>query len=70
MSSPVVVFINGQPRQVREGEGILSLILQHRLDPKMIPVEHNQKALLRSEWDAQQLQHGDRMEFIRVVAGG
>ncbi len=33
-------------------------------------VEHNGTALLRSEWTATQLHEGDRLEIIRMVAGG
>jgi sulfur carrier protein len=33
-------------------------------------VEHNGTALLRSEWLKTQLQDGDRLEIIRMVAGG
>jgi thiamine biosynthesis protein ThiS len=32
--------------------------------------ELNRETLLRDEWPARTLQHGDRVEFIRVVAGG
>jgi len=33
-------------------------------------VEHNGTALLRSEWLKTHLQDGDRLEIIRMVAGG
>ena len=33
-------------------------------------VEHNGTALLRSEWLKTQLQDRDRLEIIRMVAGG
>jgi len=41
-----------------------------KLSPKMILVEHNNRALLRTEWKGLTLEHGDRLELIRVVAGG
>jgi len=33
-------------------------------------VERNGEALLRQEWDQRRVEHGDRLEFVRVVAGG
>jgi sulfur carrier protein ThiS len=33
-------------------------------------VEHNGKALLRSEWPAVCLSEGDRLELMQVSAGG
>ena len=68
--SKIVVFINGKPCQVEETASITGLLSLNRLDPKMILIEHNQRALLRSEWPGVSVRHGDRFEFVRVVAGG
>jgi len=40
------------------------------LPPQSILVEHNGVALHRQEWAKRPLAEGDRIEFIRVVAGG
>jgi sulfur carrier protein len=40
------------------------------LPPQSILVEHNGLALHRHEWRERPLAEGDRIEFIRVVAGG
>jgi len=40
------------------------------LPPQSILVEHNGLALHRHEWPGRSLAEGDRIEFIRVVAGG
>ena len=42
----------------------------YKLDAKMLLVERNGETLLRDEWPACMVEHGDRVEFIRVVAGG
>ena len=68
--SKIVVFLNGKPRQIVTKTVISDLIEDLGLDPKMILVEYNEKALLRGEWPEISLKHGDRMEFVRVVAGG
>jgi sulfur carrier protein len=40
------------------------------LPPQLILVEHNGLAVHRHEWPKRPLAEGDRIEFIRVVAGG
>jgi sulfur carrier protein len=40
------------------------------LPSQSILVEHNGFALHRHEWPGRPLAEGDRIEFIRVVAGG
>jgi thiamine biosynthesis protein ThiS len=40
------------------------------LPPQSIVVEHNGLAVHRHEWPERPLAEGDRIEFIRVVAGG
>jgi len=63
------LVLNGKERevsstQVEELVGELGLPLAAAL------VEHNGTALLRSEWPSTRLQDGDRLEIIRMVAGG
>jgi len=41
-----------------------------RLDSRRLLVELNGETLPRDTWPAHAVQHGDRIEFIRVVSGG
>ena len=66
----IVVFLNGQARQIEDDRSLDSLVESLQLKPKMVLIEHNGKALLRSEWAGVKLEHGDRLEVLRVVAGG
>lgn len=66
----IVIFLNGQTRQIDPHTSLTELIESLRLSPRMVLVEHNGRALIRSEWPELQLQHGDRLEILRVVAGG
>ncbi len=38
--------------------------------PQTLLIEHNGEALLRNEWDARPLADGDRLEVLKVAAGG
>ena len=68
--SKVVVFLNGQARQISDDCSLESLVEGLQLKPKMVLIEYNGRALLRHEWPGIHLEHGDRLEILRVVAGG
>ena len=54
----------------REAKTIAELIERYQLPQQSILVEHNGLAVHRHEWPDQPLAEGDRVEFVRVVAGG
>ncbi len=66
----ISIFVNGHARQVGAATTLGELAESCRLDPKRVLVELNLQTLPRDDWPARTLQHGDRVEFIRVVAGG
>ena len=64
------VAVNGESVDTREAKTIAELIERYQLPPQSILVEHNGLAVHRHEWPKRLLTEGDRIEFIRVVAGG
>lgn len=64
------IFVNGHARQVGATTTLGELAASCGLDARRVLVELNQQTLLRDEWPGRTLQHGDRVEFIKVVAGG
>ena len=64
------IAVNGESVDTREAKTIAELIESYELPPQSILVEHNGLALHRHEWPERSLAEGDRIEFIRVVAGG
>jgi thiamine biosynthesis protein ThiS len=64
------IFVNGHARQVGATMTLGELAESCGLDSKRLLVELNNETLTREEWPTHPLQHGDRIEFIRVVAGG
>jgi thiamine biosynthesis protein ThiS len=64
------ISLNGETVDTREAKTIAELIDRYKLAPQSILVEHNGLAVHRHEWPARLLSEGDRIEFIRVVAGG
>lgn len=66
---PVTITLNGAKREVRAAHAE-ELVAELGLPLAAALVEHNGTALLRSEWAATALREGDRVEIVRMVAGG
>jgi len=64
------IAVNGESVDSGEAKTIAQLINHYQLPPQSILVEHNGLALHRYEWSERRLAEGDRVELIRVVAGG
>jgi thiamine biosynthesis protein ThiS len=66
----VTISVNGEAVDARGAKTIAELVDGYKLAPQGVLVEHNGLALHRYEWSQCLLAEGDRVEFIRVVAGG
>jgi sulfur carrier protein len=66
----LTIFVNGRARQVAGTMTLGELAADCGLDARLLLVELNRQTLPREEWPGRMLRHGDRVEFIRVVAGG
>jgi len=64
------ISLNGESVDTREAKTIGELIDRYQLPPQSILVEHNGLAVHRHEWSERILAEGDRIELIRVAAGG
>jgi sulfur carrier protein len=66
----MTISLNGEPVDGRQANTIAELIDRYQLAPQSVVVEHNGLAVHRHEWPKRSLAEGDRVEFVRVVAGG
>jgi len=66
----MTISLNGESVDTRDAKTIAELIDRYQLPPQSILVEHNGVAVHRHEWTERLLAEGDRVEFVRVVAGG
>jgi thiamine biosynthesis protein ThiS len=64
------IFLNGESVDAHRIKTIADLIGHYQLPPQSVVVEHNGLAVHRHQWTKRSLAEGDRVEFIRVVAGG
>ena len=66
----MTVFVNGEPREIAAATDVAALVEELGLPGPALLIEHNGTALTRSEWPATPLSEGDRLELLRVTAGG
>jgi sulfur carrier protein len=64
------VWINGEPAEMNGVKNVAELAARYGLQPNTVLIEHNATALHQREWIERLLTEGDRIEFVRVVAGG
>jgi len=65
-----VVTANGQPIAARLPCTIEEFLMEQGLLPRSVVVEHNGEAVAPSEFSMRQLNAGDRLEIVKIVAGG
>ena len=66
----MTISLNGEKADARGATTVADLVQHYQLPPESVLIEHNGLALHRHEWSERSLTEGDRIEFIRVVAGG
>jgi thiamine biosynthesis protein ThiS len=64
------LFINGEAAECEIGLTIEQLVRRYGLSLEATLVEHNGVALHRREWPEHSLGENDRIEILRVAAGG
>ena len=63
------ITINGQPCDT-VAHDIAALVAELGFAPGTVLVEHNGTALRPAEWTERVLKNGDRIELLRLAAGG
>ena len=69
MNQPCVLA-NGKPIEARLPCSIEEFLVAQKLLPRSVVVEHNGEAVAPSEFSNRQLNEGDRLEIVKIVAGG
>lgn len=70
MSASASVTANGQALAIAPPCTLEQFLIQRGLLPRSVVVELNGEAVVPSEFSSRLLQDGDRMEIVKVVAGG
>ena len=61
---------NGKPIAAELPCTLEQFLVAQNLLPRSVVVEHNGEAVAPSEFAQRQLQAGDRLEIVKIVAGG
>ena len=64
------VTANGKPVEATLPCSIEEFLVAQKLLPRSVVVEHNGDAVAPSEFSGRQLRAGDRLEIVKIVAGG
>jgi sulfur carrier protein len=64
------VTANGKPTEAKLPCSIEEFLVAQKLLPRSVVVEHNGAAVAPSEFSKRQLNTGDKLEIVKIVAGG
>ncbi|MGZ5529929.1 MAG: sulfur carrier protein ThiS [Limisphaerales bacterium] len=64
------VIANGREVEAETPCSIEAFLVSQKLLPKSVVVEHNGEAVAPSEFAQRNVNAGDRLEIVRIVAGG
>ena len=64
------IIANGKPMEASLPCSIEEFLLAQKLLPRSVVVEHNGNAVAPSEFGQRQLNAGDKLEIVKIVAGG
>ncbi len=64
------VTANGQSIETRLPCTVEEFLQTQKLLPRSVVVEHNGEAVAPSEFSKRQINAGDRLEIVKIVAGG
>jgi thiamine biosynthesis protein ThiS len=67
----VSLTVNGEEKELPAGSSVADLLESHKLDPRMVVVEHNRVILRdRDAYARIELKEGDAIEIVHFVGGG
>jgi thiamine biosynthesis protein ThiS len=65
----MTVTVNGESRDLPEGETIRALVARYNLKPEKVAIELNRRLLRGEKYDTP-LKSGDAVEIVTFVGGG
>jgi thiamine biosynthesis protein ThiS len=68
--SDKTVIANGKPIAAKLPCSLEAFLVAQKLLPRSVVVEHNGEAVAPSEFFSRTLNAGDRLEIVKIVAGG
>lgn len=66
----MTIALNGKSIDAGSATTVRELIENLGFAPEMVLIEQNGVALIRREWSQKKIAEGDKIELLRVAAGG
>lgn len=66
----LIIDVNGNQTEIKEGSGISDLISSLGLAAERVAVELNRKLVRRADWASTMISEGDKVEIVHFVGGG
>lgn len=70
MTERVPIQLNGEPREVLDGQALAGLLEELGLRTEQVAVERNGQLVPRASHAETRLAAGDRLEIVTLVGGG
>lgn len=67
----MLLYINGQSREIPSEVDTIQRLLDHlNIAKKILIIQHNQEILKRENYSSTPLKEGDKIEIVHFVGGG
>ncbi len=66
----IAIELNGQPRQVPQGQCVQELIEALSLAHQALAVAVNREVVPRAQWGKRRFAAGDKVDVVRAIGGG
>ncbi len=64
------IVVNGEKRVAPEGQTVIGLLRDLRLEPARVAVELDRKIIKQPQWESTILREGAQLEIVQFVGGG
>ena len=68
--SKIGIHLNGEPREVAEGQVVQALVAELNLGSQALAVAINREIVPRQKWQERALMPADKVEIVRAIGGG
>jgi thiamine biosynthesis protein ThiS len=66
----IQLIVNGEPHEVPPDTTVAGLLVQLKMQPRLVAVERNRDLVPRGQHAACMLEPGDHIEIVTLVGGG
>lgn len=66
----IEIIINGDPHKIGEGQNLVKLLQDLKLDPTKVAIERNLEIIPKTTYQDVKLIEGDRLEIVHFIGGG